>query len=70
MIKQLSVLLDYLNAQIGHANGNSLNELATETKEENSKMRILSVRFVSPLCSVHTHSLIICRREVQQMLRL
>jgi hypothetical protein len=41
--KQLSDLLDYENAQIAHSNERALNGLVMETKEENSKMRILSV---------------------------
>ena len=42
-IGQLSDLLDYENAQIAHLNERALNGLVAETKEENSKMRVLSV---------------------------
>jgi hypothetical protein len=44
---QLSDLLDYENAQIAHLNERALNGLVKETKEENSKMRILTVCLVS-----------------------
>lgn len=47
--EQLSDLLDYENAQIAHLNERALNGLVKETKEENSKMRILTVCLVSPL---------------------
>ncbi|KAK0111784.1 hypothetical protein ONS96_001053 [Cadophora gregata f. sp. sojae] len=40
----LSDLLDYENAQIANHNEKSLNDLAKESKEENSKMRILTER--------------------------
>jgi hypothetical protein len=40
---QLSDLLEYENAQIGHLNGKSLNGLVKETKDENVKMMILTV---------------------------
>ncbi|TVY81366.1 Serine/threonine-protein kinase dkf-1 [Lachnellula suecica] len=40
----LSDLLNYENAQIAHHNEKSLNDLAKESKEENSKMRILTER--------------------------
>jgi hypothetical protein len=36
-------LLDYENAQIAHSNEKALNGLVKETKDENSKMRILTV---------------------------
>ncbi|KAF4635972.1 hypothetical protein G7Y89_g2100 [Cudoniella acicularis] len=38
----LSDLLDYENAQIAHLNEKALNGLVTETKDENSKMRVLT----------------------------
>jgi hypothetical protein len=41
---QLSDLLDYENAQIAQLNEKSLNGLVKESKEENSKMRLLTVR--------------------------
>jgi hypothetical protein len=42
-LAQLSDLLDYENAQIAHSNEKALNGLVKETKDENSKMRILTV---------------------------
>lgn len=40
---KLSDLLSYENAQIAHLNGKALNNLVKETKDENSKIRILTV---------------------------
>jgi hypothetical protein len=42
-LNQLSDLLDYENAQIAHHNEVSLNKLVQESKDENSKMRLLTV---------------------------
>jgi phage terminase large subunit len=42
----LSDLLDYENAQIAHLNEKALNGLVKETKEENSKMRLLTVSLI------------------------
>lgn len=44
MVLQLSDLLDYENAQIAHLNAKSLSGLTKESKDENLKMRMLTVR--------------------------
>lgn len=43
-VAQISDVLAYENAQVMNLNGRSLYELTQESKEENSKMRILTVR--------------------------
>lgn len=48
----LSNLLNYENAQIAHLNEKSLNGLAKETKEENSKMRLLTERSTQDAAAV------------------
>ncbi|PVH74785.1 hypothetical protein DL98DRAFT_19703 [Cadophora sp. DSE1049] len=48
----LSDLLDYENAQIANHNEKSLNDLAKESKEENSKMRILTERSTQDAAAV------------------
>lgn len=52
-------MLDYENAQIAHLNERALNGLVKETKEENSKMRILTVSNKTP----GLHLLIFCVGE-------
>jgi hypothetical protein len=48
LLFQLSDLLDYENAQVAHHNEVSLNKLVQESKEENSKMRMLTVSYPVP----------------------
>jgi len=48
----LSDLLDYENAQIAHLNEQALNGLVKETKDENSKMRILTERSTADAAAV------------------
>jgi len=48
----LSDLLDYENAQIAHSNEQALNGLVAETKEENSKMRVLTERSTADAAAV------------------
>ncbi|KAE8443567.1 hypothetical protein EG329_001729 [Mollisiaceae sp. DMI_Dod_QoI] len=48
----LSDLLDYENAQIAHLNEQALNGLVKETKEENSKMRVLTERSTADAAAV------------------
>ncbi|KAH8651810.1 hypothetical protein BGZ60DRAFT_420312 [Tricladium varicosporioides] len=48
----LSDLLDYENAQIAHLNEKALNGLVRETKEENSRMRVLTERSTADAAAV------------------
>ncbi|KAL5315476.1 hypothetical protein ACEPPN_016344 [Leptodophora sp. 'Broadleaf-Isolate-01'] len=54
-VAQISDVLAYENAQVMNLNGRSLYELTQESKEENSKMRILTSIFSSQLIQVDDH---------------
>jgi hypothetical protein len=47
---QLSDFLEYQNAQVALINDKSLNSLVKETRDENTKMRSLTVSAVSATC--------------------